>query len=129
MLAAGLTLGALAHDVTAIIKTFFNTFADEQFVVPICSAMGFAYVLRQSGCDQHLVRLLIGPVSRFRGLLLPAAVAVGCFVNIAVISQASTAVTVATVLIPLMRSAGYRPEVIGSALLLGASIGGELLNP
>lgn len=129
MLLAAFALGALAGDVALIVRSFFNTFANEQFVIPICSAMGFAFVLRQSGCDQHLVRLLVGPVSRFRVLLVPAAVFVGCFVNIAVISQASTAVAVSTVLIPLMRSAGYRSEVAGAALLLGASIGGELLNP
>jgi DcuC family C4-dicarboxylate transporter len=101
----------------------------ESFVIPICSAMGFAYVLRESGCDGHLVRLLVRPLRAVRVLLIPGTIGVGFFVNIAVISQASTSVAVGTVLIPLLRSAGFRSEVIGSALVLGASIGGELLNP
>lgn len=129
MLLAASALGGLAGDFPSIIHKFFSTLASEQYVVPICSAMGFAYVLRESGCDRHLVLLLIRPVRRIRILLIPAAVLVGFIVNIAVISQASTAVAVGTVLIPLMRSAGLSPPVIGSALLLGASVGGELLNP
>src|SRR5436305_5202625 len=38
-----------------IIRTFLSTFSNEKFVVPICSAMGFAFVLRETQCDQHLV--------------------------------------------------------------------------
>src|SRR4051812_44787613 len=92
MFLGAVALGALAGDVPAILKTFLSTLADEQYVVPICSAMGFAYALRQSGCDRHLVLLLVQPVRRIRFLLLPAAVEIGFFVNIAIISQASTAV-------------------------------------
>src|SRR4051794_1059610 len=40
-----------------IVRTFLTTFSNEKFVVPICSAMGFAYVLRETGCDKHLVHL------------------------------------------------------------------------
>jgi len=129
MALAGVGLGALAGDVGAVVAAFLATLSSESFVLPICSAMGFAYVLRESGCDGHLVRLLVKPLRVVRVLLIPGAVGVGFFVNIAVISQASTSVAVGTVLIPLLRTAGFRPEVIGSALVLGASIGGELLNP
>lgn len=129
MFLAGLTLGALAGDVGSVIASFFATLSSENYVVPICSAMGFAFVLRESGCDTALVRLLAVPMRNFHRLLIPGAIGIGFFVNIAIISQASTSVAVGTVMIPLLRSAGFRPEVVGSALLLGASIGGELLNP
>jgi DcuC family C4-dicarboxylate transporter len=46
-----------------------------------------------------------------------------------VISQTSTAVAVGTVLVPLLTTARLSPTTVGSALLLGSSIGGELLNP
>src|SRR5439155_5466247 len=54
---------------------------------------------------------------------------VGFLVNIPVVSQTSTVVTIGAVLVPLLRAAGISPLTIGSALLLGCSIGGELLNP
>jgi C4-dicarboxylate transporter, DcuC family len=126
---AALVLGGIAGDLGPVIRTFLVTLSSEQFIVPICSAMGFAQVLRHSGCDQHLVQLLVKPIRRVRALMIPGAVAIGCIVNISVISQASTAVAVGAVLVPLLRAARLSSTTIGAALLLGASIGGELLNP
>jgi DcuC family C4-dicarboxylate transporter len=129
LFAAALALGALAGDPAPVVRKFFDTFSDEQFVVPICSAMGFAYALRHTGCDRHLVRLLTRPLRRVRPLLVPGVVLVGFLVNIPVISQTSTAVCLGAVVVPLMRAAGVSPLTTGACILLGASIGGELLNP
>jgi DcuC family C4-dicarboxylate transporter len=112
-----------------VVREFLATFSNEKFVVPICSAMGFAYVLRHTGCERHLVLLLVRPIRHIRWLLVPGVIAVGFLVNIPVISQTSTAVCIGPVVIPLMRAAGYSMTTIGACLLLGASVGGELLNP
>lgn len=53
----------------------------------------------------------------------------GFLVNLPVISQTSTAVAVGTLLVPLMLAARVSPLTTGAALLLGTSLGGELLNP
>lgn len=129
LLTAALALGAMVGDVAAVVRAFLGTFSNEKFVVPICSAMGFAYVLKLTGCDRHLTRLLLAPVRRVRFLMVPSVVLIGFVVNVPVISQTSTAVCLGTVVVPLMRAAGFSPLAIGSALLLGASVGGELLNP
>jgi C4-dicarboxylate transporter, DcuC family len=128
LLAAG-ALATMAGDLRPVIYKFLATFSDERFVVPICSAMGFVYVLRLTQCDQHLVHLLIRPLRRSRVLLIPGVVVTGFLVNIPVISQSSTAVCLGAVVAPLMRAAGISPITVGAALLLGTSIGGELLNP
>jgi C4-dicarboxylate transporter, DcuC family len=129
LLGAALALGILGGDPLRIVRAFLETFSDERFVVPICTAMGFAYVLRYTGCDQHLVHLLLRPVQRVRGLLIPGTIAVGFLVNIPVVSQTSTAITLGAVAIPLLLAARIPPLTVGAALLLGSSIGGELLNP
>jgi C4-dicarboxylate transporter, DcuC family len=129
LLAAAVLLAGLKGDLAVVLREFLGTFSNEKFVVPICSAMGFAYVLRKSECDQHLVRLLMAPVSKVRWLLVPGVIVVGFLVNVPVISQTSTAVCLGPVVVPLMRTAGYSPAAIGGTLLLGCSIGGELLNP
>lgn len=129
LLVAALVLGALAGKPAGIVQKFFETFTSQQFLVPICSAMGFAYALRHTGCDRDLVRLLSAPLRRWRNLLIPGAVLVGFTVNIPIISQASTVVAVGAVLAPLLLAAGISPITTGAALLLGASIGGELFNP
>jgi DcuC family C4-dicarboxylate transporter len=129
LLLAAYALGGLAGNVAPITQTFFVTLTNEQFVLPICTAMGFAHVLRHSSCDRHLVHLLAQPLRYFRVLLIPGAVLVGFAVNISVISQASTCVAVGTVMVPLLRSARLTSVTIGAALTLGTSIGGEVLNP
>ena len=130
LLPAALALGALAGPdrLAGVVHTFFAGFADARTVVPICSAMGFAYVLKHTGCDGHLVRLLSGPLRRVSALLIPGTVLVGFLVNIPIISQTGTAVAVGTVLLPILAAARVSPVTSGAALLLGTSIGGELLN-
>jgi C4-dicarboxylate transporter, DcuC family len=129
LLLAALALGVLGGNPAAIVQTFLATLASEQFVVPLCTAMGFAHVLRRTGCDQHLVHLLVKPLERVRFLLLPGAVLTGFFVDVPIISQTSTAVAIGSVIIPLLLAARITPVTTGAALLLGTSMGGELLNP
>jgi DcuC family C4-dicarboxylate transporter len=112
-----------------IVQTFFVTFADAKSVVPICSALGLCVRPEAHGMRQHLVRLLIRPLRRASALLIPGTVLVGFLVNIPIISQTGTAVVVGTVLLPILAAARIAPAVAGAALLLGSSIGGELLNP
>lgn len=126
---AALALGTLAGQPDAIVKRFLATLTDDRFVIPICCAMGFAHVLRLTGCDRHLVELLVTPLRRFRAVLIPGAVVVGFLVNIPVVSQTSTAVVLGSVLLPLLRAARVSAVTAGATLLLGCSIGGELLNP
>lgn len=126
---AGLALGAIKGVPMLIVQTFLATFSNGAFIIPICSAMGFAYVLKQTECDQHLVHLLVKPLRRAKMLVIPGAVLVGFVVNIPVVSQSSTIVCIGSVLVPLMRAANISAVTCGAALLLGCSIGGELLNP
>ncbi|WP_439628032.1 C4-dicarboxylate transporter DcuC [Gemmata sp.] len=121
--------GGHHRPLAAVLRTFLATFSNEKFVVPICSAMGFAYVLRHTGCERHLVLLLVKPLRYVRWMLVPGVLLVGFFVNIPVISQTSTAVCIGPVIVPLMRAANYSMPTIGACLLLGSSVGGELLNP
>jgi len=98
-------------------------------VVPICSAMGFAYVCKHTNCDAHLVHLLIAPLRHVRPLLVPGGIAVAFLVNSAIVSQTSTVAVVGPVLIPLLLAGGISRRTAGALLLLGGSMGGELLNP
>ncbi len=112
---------------------FFVQFAigltDPKTVVPICSAMGFAYVCKFTDCDAHLVHLLVRPLQKIRFLLIPGGIAVSFFVNSAIVSQTSTVSVVGPVLIPLLLASGVSLQTAGALLLLGGSMGGELLNP
>ncbi len=129
LLSAAVALGILGGDLPAIARTFFATLCSEKFVVPIGAALGFANVLRRTECDQHLVQLLVRPMRNIRPLLIPGTVVVGFFVNLVVVSQTGTAVAIGPVIVPLLLAARVSPLTTGAALLLGSSLGGELLNP
>jgi DcuC family C4-dicarboxylate transporter len=129
LLVAAFALAGLHGQAARVAATFLATFSDEKFVVPICTAMGFAYVLRHTECDRHLVRLLTHPLRSARVILVPGVVLAGFLVNVPVISQTSTVVCLGAVVVPLMRAARMTDRTIGASMLLGASLGGELLNP
>lgn len=126
---AALCLGTLAGHPSYIVRAFIATLTDGKFIIPICCAMGFAQTLRFFECDRHLVQALVAPLRPVRILLIPGAVVVGFLVNIPIVSQASTVATIGAVLMPLLFAAEISPVTAGAAMLLGASIGGELLNP
>src|SRR6478736_9930366 len=116
-----------------VLAQYFVKFAEglisPSSVIPICSAMGFAYVCKLTECDAHLVHLLVRPLRHVRWLLIPGGIAVAFFVNSAIVSQTSTVSVVGPVLIPLLLAAGVSRQTSGAMLLLGGSMGGELLNP
>lgn len=128
LLGAGLAMALLARDPLVITDTFARAMV-AGMVAPICAAMGFAMVMTATGCDKHLVHLLLKPIRRVRPLILPGGVLVAYVINMAISSQTSTAAALGPILVPLLRASGYTPAVAGAALLLGASFGGDLLNP
>lgn len=128
LLGAGFLMAALAGQPMLIPDTFARAMV-AGVVAPICTAMGFAAVLSATGCDRHLVALLTAPLRRAGPLLLPGSVLAAYLVNLAVPSQSSTAAALGPVLLPLLRGAGFSPLVAAATLVLGASFGGDLLNP
>ncbi|WP_242045716.1 MULTISPECIES: hypothetical protein [unclassified Calothrix] len=124
--AAGLFL--IAGKLPQLFVTISQQMTNEKTVVPICTAMGFAYVLKLTECDRHLTHLLLAPLRQGKWLLIPGGIIAAYIVNMALISQSSTAAIVGTVLLPLLQAAGIAPVIGGSLLLLGSSMGGELFN-
>ena len=113
----------------AMVAKMADEMSNPATIVPICAAIGFAYVLRTTGCDRELVRLLLSPLRRAPWLLVPGGVLSGYLVNTTIVSQTGAAAVIGPILIPLLRAGGVGPATSGAALLLGASMGGELFNP
>jgi DcuC family C4-dicarboxylate transporter len=129
LIASSVPLYAVSEGLRAMILKLAEEMANPGTVVPICSALGFAHVLRVTGCDQHLARLLLLPLRYVRWLLVPGGIAAGYVVNTTIVSQAGTAAVIGPILIPLLRAGGIPRATAGAILLLGSSMGGELYNP
>jgi DcuC family C4-dicarboxylate transporter len=128
LLGAGLAMALLAAQPLVIADTFTRGMVTAM-VAPICASMGFAALMHATGCDRHLVHALLAPVRRLPWLVVPGGIVAAYLVNAAVPSQASTAAALGPILVPLLLASGRPPVVAGAALVLGASFGGDLLNP
>jgi len=124
-----LAIGVVAGHPGAVFRKIAETLADAKFLLPICSAMGFAFVVRQTGCVAELVHLLVRPVARRPRALLPASAGVALVVNMAIPSQTSTLAAVGPLVVSLLGRLAQPRAAAGAALVLGASIAGALLNP
>src|SRR5687767_7479521 len=82
LLGAGLILALLAGKPLAVFDTFTRAMVTGM-VAPICAAMGFAAVLAATGCDRHLVHLLLAPIRRARWAVLPGGILAAYLVNLA----------------------------------------------
>lgn len=129
LMLAGIMLTIVGGKPLLVLEVVGKTLSNTDVTGPICSAMGYAFVLRAIGADRELVALLARPLRSARWLLVPGGCAIGFLTNAAIPSQTATAAAVGPILIPLMIAAGYNRVAAGATLLLGCSIGGNLLNP
>ena len=74
---AGLLLASLAGKPLLVFTAFEEKMGDGSVIAPICTAMGYAFLLRTIGADKHMVRLLIAPIRTMRFLLVPG----GCLIG------------------------------------------------
>ena len=108
--------------------TAFTTYMTKAGLIKaICASMGFAFVMKFTGCDRALVNLLTRPLGNIGFLLIPIVVALTYFINIAIPSAAGCSAAVGATLIPVMMAAGVKPEMAGAAVFAGTF--GSVLSP
>ncbi|RMF35019.1 MAG: hypothetical protein D6747_03605 [Chlorobiota bacterium] len=129
LIGAGAVLTALAGVPHRVLDAFLRVMGDGGIVGPICSAMGYAFVLRTLGADRAMVELLTAPLQRMGWALVPGGCVVGFLVNMAITSQTAAAAAVGPILVPLLQRIGYSGVASGAVLVLGCSVGGNLFNP
>ncbi|MDF2502030.1 MAG: C4-dicarboxylate anaerobic carrier-like protein [Anaerosporomusa subterranea] len=124
---SGLLMAILSGKPLEAITAFQAAMINGGLVPVICTVMGFAFVMRLTKCDSHLVHLLAGPLTKFRAILIPGAVLVTWTINIALPSAAGCAAAVGAILIPALMAAGVHPAMAASAVLAGTW--GSVISP
>lgn len=124
---SGLIMAILSGKAIGAIDAFSKAMVNAGLVTVICTVMGFAFVMKYTKCDAHLVHLLAGFLIRFRPILIPGAVLVTFAINIALPTAAGCAAAVGAILIPALMSAGIHPAVAGAAVMAGTF--GSVLSP
>lgn len=129
LILAGLVISSLASQPWAVFDAFQKAVGRGDIIGPICSAMGFAFVVKKTGCDQDMVRLLMRPLRKLQWALIPGGAAIGFVTNMAITSQTAAAAAVGPILVPLLIAAGHSRLAAAATLLVGCSVGGNLFNP
>ena len=124
---SGLLMATIAGKPWFAAVAFERAMVNSGLVPVICSVMGFAFVLKLTKCDQHLVHSLTKPLSAMRPVLIPGAILVTFLINTSLTSAAGSAAAVGAVLIPALVGAGVHPAAAAAAVFAGTW--GSAFNP
>lgn len=127
LIGCGLMMSVVTLNPMSALDSFAKSMTSSGLIMAICASMGFAYVMKYTQCDTHLVRLLTKPLSGLKFFLIPVATIITFFINIAIPSAAGCAAAVGATLIPVLKSAGVRPATAGAAILAGTF--GSMMSP
>ena len=119
LLLAGILMTILGGDIWAGFNAFTSGLTGEAVVPIITMSMGFSYVLKLTKCDLHLINFITKPMAKFQLILIPLAVIVTSFINIAITSAAAVGAAVGAIFIPALIKAGVSPAVAAAAILAG----------
>jgi len=119
LLTGGLLMAAIALNPQAWSDAFAKNMVVAGLLVVIPPVMGFAAVMEITGCNPHLVKLLTDPLIKVRPLLIPGAMLVTFFINMALSSAAGCTAAVGVVLIPAMMAAGIHPAMAAASVFAG----------
>ena len=127
LLGVGLFLCVVSLKPIAALDQFAKMMTTPTLGQSILSAMGFACLLSLTGCDRHLVQLMVRPLKRLGLFLIPVCTIVTLLVNTAIPSAGGCAAAVGATLIPVMIRSGITP--VGAAASVLAGTIGSFLNP
>ena len=119
LFAAGLLMCIIGGVAGNAITTFSKTMVHGTLVPVICTVMGFSFVMKLTECDRHLVESISGVITKARVILIPLAVLLTWWINIAIPSAAGCAAAVGSILIPALIAAGVHPAMAAAAVLAG----------
>ena len=127
LIGVGLVLCVVCLNPLGALESFTKSMTSAGLIKAICASMGFAYVMKVTKCDQHLVLLLTKPMNNIGFLLIPATFVLTYFINIAIPSAAGCSAAVGATMIPLLMASGVRPAMAGAAVFAGTF--GGVLSP
>ena len=129
LITGGLVMAFLSFKPMIAFHQFDKSMTNPNLIIAICSAMGFAAVVKLTGCDTHLVSLLTKPLKKLGLFLLPACGLVTAVVAVALPSTAGCSAAVAPTLIPILVRAGFKPAIAAAMIIGGGIATSPFLNP
>lgn len=124
---SGILMCLIGGNIPAGTTAFVKELTNAGLVPTICTVLGFSYVMEYTGCSRHMVYCISSMLKKFTFIIIPGAVLVTFFINIALPSAAGCAAAVGALLIPALIRSGVHPAMAGSAVFLGTW--GSVMSP
>jgi DcuC family C4-dicarboxylate transporter len=119
LLAGGAVLALAAWKPEAWFSSFASSMVQAGLLTVILPAFGFTAVIKLAKCDQHHIRLVVGPLLSLRAVIIPAAMLATLALSVAITSAAGITAAVGVVLIPAMVALGIHPAMAAAAVIAG----------
>lgn len=119
LIGAGILMACIGGAPMSPLNAFAKSMTNSGLIQAVCSVMGFAMVVRFTGCDKHLINAMASVISKVRFFLIPGVVICTYLVNIALPSAAGTAAAAGAIFIPLLMAAGVGPALAAAAVKCG----------
>lgn len=127
LFASGLLMCIIGGNPMNAFEAFAARMITGGLIQPILSVMGFAFVMKVTECDKHLVNLVSKGLVKVRPILIPGAALATFAINTALPSAAGAAAAVGAILIPVLMEAGISPAMAAAAVLTGTF--GSMISP
>ncbi len=119
LLAGGAALALASLKPAAWFAAFSSSMSQASLLTVILPAIGFTTVVKMARCDQHLVRLVVGPLLSLRAVIVPAGMLATLLLSTAITSAAGITAAVGVVLVPAMIALGIHPAMAAAAVIGG----------
>ena len=127
LFASGALMAILSGNPFGAVTFFTTAMVNSGLVTVICTVMGFAYVLKVTGCDAHLINAIVKPMTKLEKILIPGTVIMTAVINIALPSAAGVSAAVGAIMIPALIAAGVNPMMAATAVMAGTF--GSVMSP
>lgn len=119
LLAGGAVLAIASLKPESWFASFSSAMSQAGLITVILPAIGFTAIVKLARCDEHLVRLVVGPLLTMRAVVIPAAMLATLALSSAITSAAGITAAVGVVLIPAMIALGVHPAMAAAAVIAG----------
>lgn len=124
---AGALMALIGGDLGGSVNAFVKQLVNGGLVPTITIVMGFGALMVYTKCSDHLVAALVQPLRRVPFIIIPGAVIITWFLNIALPSAGGIAAAVGVLLIPTLIALRVKPAMAASAVYLGTW--GSVVSP
>ena len=128
LIGGGLLMCLLSGTASAAVPAYCASLVNGSVVYTTVTSMGYAKIMTDMGCCNHLIYAMIRPVSKVRKLIVPFCVIITAGIAMGLGSAATVGSVAGSLLIPLMTALGIPAALAAATVLQGTCIGLDV-NP